>query len=39
MWVADMDFNPPKSVTKALEKEVSHGVLDTMETTSLLLTL
>ena len=26
MWVADMDFNPPKSVIKALEKEVSHGV-------------
>jgi cystathionine beta-lyase len=26
MWVADMDFNPPKSVITALEKEVSHGV-------------
>ena len=26
MWVADMDFNPPESVIKALEKEVSHGV-------------
>ena len=26
MWVADMDFNPPEAVIKALEKEVSHGV-------------
>ena len=26
MWVADMDFNPPQAVIKALEKEVSHGV-------------
>ena len=26
MWVADMDFNPPAAVIKALEKEVSHGV-------------
>ena len=26
MWVADMDFNPPQSVIKALQKEVEHGV-------------
>ena len=26
IWVADMDFNPPQAVIKALEKEVSHGV-------------
>ncbi len=26
MWVADMDFNPPQAVIKALEQEVSHGV-------------
>ena len=26
MWVADMDFNPPQAVIKALEKEISHGV-------------
>ncbi|MDC3075846.1 PatB family C-S lyase [Paracoccaceae bacterium] len=26
MWVADMDFNPPQSVIKALQKEVTHGV-------------
>ena len=26
MWVADMDFNPPQAVIKALQKEVSHGV-------------
>lgn len=26
MWVADMDFRPPASVTKALQAEVNHGV-------------
>jgi cystathionine beta-lyase len=26
MWVADMDFRPPASVTAALEAEVAHGV-------------
>ncbi len=26
MWVADMDFKCPKSVTEAMEREVKHGV-------------
>jgi cystathionine beta-lyase len=26
MWVADMDFRPPPSVTEALRAEVAHGV-------------
>jgi cystathionine beta-lyase len=26
MWVADMDFRPPPSVTRALQAEVDHGV-------------
>jgi len=26
MWVADMDFRPPQSVQRALEKMLAHGV-------------
>jgi cystathionine beta-lyase len=26
MWVADMDFRPPRSVTAALQAEIDHGV-------------
>ncbi|MEZ5447804.1 MAG: hypothetical protein R3E89_01830 [Thiolinea sp.] len=26
MWVADMDFRPPESVTQALQTQVTHGV-------------